>query len=505
MNTYDTYDFVASFLAFIVTGVIYGIFPGLFMSLRKTSITAKKLNVTFILEGIGIHILCALLAGTPEAAGKIAPIFIWTSLYIAIARKVLKKKNLLLEGELTIRDKGIKKASTNSSSDRRENDVSIPTTSISCIACGAELTEGDTFCNRCGASQIVKDIPLPIRFCRKCGQQLKQNSSFCSFCGEKVSIEADAPCAQCDSQIPKNSASCSYCGTAKALDKTEKDNQPTQDNQVEENASNDIVPDESTKSAPKKSAKKAIYIVLPVILLGYLVTNLVVGKNAEKSGDYILARRCFDNLLLSDTLAPEYMKYIDAGVWMNNGNMYQAYLGFSDSKYDIPQRAWDRLYSEIYTEGVRNYRKGFYSTAKWFFEKTNHYSKSDDYLFLLQCRSDDPPYNAVDRLKKLFFFSDAKDLLVYSMSIAGPFLEGEWKGDSHYFRVTSADDSYIFRWDLPQTKNNYGNIYISDGILSLGEKQISAESQFKISVVGMNTIKIYCYANNTEYRLYRSE
>lgn len=101
--------FVASFLAFIVTGVIYGIFPVLFMSLRKTSITAKKLNVTFILEGIGIHILCALLAGTPEAAGKIAPIFIWTSLYIAIARKVLKKKNLLLEGELTIRDKGEKK------------------------------------------------------------------------------------------------------------------------------------------------------------------------------------------------------------------------------------------------------------------------------------------------------------------------------------------------------------------------------------------------------------
>lgn len=302
-----------------------------------------------------------------------------------------------------------------------------------------------------------------------------------------------------------DSAFCPYCGMARAPEESEKENQTVQANQLEEKASNDVVPKENTKSAPKKSVKRAIYIVLPAILLGYLVTNLVIGTDAERAGNYIRAKRCFDNLLLADTLAPEYMKYIDAGVWMNNGNMYQAYLGFSDSNYDIPQRAWDRLYSEIYAEGVRNYRKGFYSTAKWFFEKTNHYSKSDDYLFLLQCRSDDPPYNAVDRLKKLFYFSDAKELLVSSMSIAGPFLEGEWKGDSHYFRVTSTDDSYIFRWDLPQVRYNYGNIYISDGILSLGENQISADSQFKISVVRTDTIKIYCYANSTEYTLYRSE
>lgn len=505
MNTYDTYDYVASFLAFIFTGLIYGIFPVLFMSLRKTSITAKKLNVTFILEGIGVHILCALWAGTPEAAGKIAPIFIWTSLYIAIARKVLKKKNLLIEGERIIRDAGKTQPDVSVSPDRCKNDVSVPTTSTSCISCGVELSQGDAFCNRCGASQAVREAPLPIRFCRKCGQQLKQNSIFCSVCGEKLTNEKDVTCTQCKSQIPMDSVFCPYCGTARALEESEKESQIVQDNQSKEKASDNVVSEENIKSAPKKSVKKAIYIVLPVILLGYIVTNLVMGTDAEREGNYIKAKRCFDNLLLADTLAPEYMKYIDAGVWMNNGNMYQAYLGFSDSNYDIPQRAWDRLYSEIYAEGVRNYRKGFYSTAKWFFEKTNHYSNSDDYLFLLQCRSDVPPYNAVDRLKKLFYFSDAKDLLVYSMSIAGPFLEGEWKGDSHYFRVTSADDSYIFRWDLPQVNYNYGNIYISDGILSLGENQISADSQFKISVVRTNTIKIYCYANSTEYTLYRSE
>ena len=472
---------------------------------EKTSITAKKLNVTFILEGIGVHIICALFAGTPEAAGKIAPIFIWTSLYIAIARKVLKKKNLLIEGERTIRNAEKTQANVSSSPDRRENDVSVPATSTSCISCGAELTRGDAFCNRCGASQIVREAPLPIRFCRKCGQQLKQNSIFCSVCGEKLTNEKDVACTQCSSQIPMDSIFCPYCGKARALEESEKESQIVQGNPLGEKASNNVVPEENIKSTPKKSVKKAIYIVLPAILLGYVVTNLVVGTDAEKSGNYIRAKRCFDNLLLADTLAPEYMKYIEAGVWMNNGNMYQAYLGFSDSDYDIPQRAWDRLYSEIYAEGVRNYHKGFYSTAKWFFEKTSHYSRSDDYLFLLQCRSDDPPYNSVDKLKKLLGFADAKDLLVYSLPIAGSFLEGEWKGNLHYFRVSCTDDTYTFYWDLPQAKNANGNIYVSDGVLSIGDRHLSADSLFKISVLGINTIKIYCYANSTEYTLYRSE
>ena len=94
---------------------------------------------------------------------------------------------------------------------------------------------------------------------------------------------------------------------------------------------------------------------------------------------------------------------------------------------------------------------------------------------------------------------------MHSMSIAGPFLEGEWKGDSHYFKVVSAEDSYTFYWNLPQTKYGYGNTYIFDGVISLGDRQLSADAQFKISVVEMNTITIYCYANSTEYTLYRSE
>lgn len=506
MNTYDTYDFVASFLAFIVTGLIYGIFPVLFMLLRKTSITAKMLNVTFILEGIGVHIICALLAGTPEAAGKIAPIFIWTSLYIAIARKALRKKGLLIEGNNTVQGENNTRtdASSASSSECSKEEV-VPMAPVSCISCGAELTQGDAFCNRCGARQSGKEAPLPIRFCRKCGRQLKPDSIFCSSCGEKLVAGASMPCIQCKCQIPEDSVFCQYCGNTIVPEKNENEISAAQIEQLEKNTSSNDIPAEKKKSMQKKGIKTALYIIPLAILLTYIITNFTMGKNAELEGDYILAKRCFDNLLLADTLAPEYMKYIDAGVWMNNGNMYQAYLGFSDSNYDIPQRAWNKLYSEIYAEGVQNYNKGFYSTAKWFFEKTNLYSRSNNYLFLLRCRSDDPPYNAVDRLKKLFDFADTKEVLVHSMSIAGPFLEGEWKGDSHYFKVVSAEDSYTFYWNLPQTKYGYGNTYIFDGVISLGDRQLSADAQFKISVVEMNTVTIYCYANSTEYTLYRSE
>lgn len=508
MNTYESYDLLAAILGLIITGALYGIFPVFFIFLRKSGITVKKLKIIFIVEGIGVHILSTLLAGAPETAGRIAPILIWTSLYIAIAKKALRKKGLLIEGNCTVqKEHDAQTDASSASSGECSKEEMVPTAPVSCISCGAELTQGDAFCNRCGAPQSGKEAPLPIRFCRKCGRQLKPDSIFCSFCGEKLVVEASMPCIQCKCQIPEDSLFCQYCGNTVVPAKNEKEISAVQIEQLEKNASSDDIPAEKKKNTQKKGLKRALYIIIPlaIILLTYFITNFTMGKNAEREGNYILAKKCFDNLLLSNTLAPEYIKYINAGVWMNNGDMYQAYLGFAGSDYDIPQGAWDELYSEMYAEGVQNYNKRAYSTAKWFFEKTPHYSRSDDYLFLIRCRNDTPPYNAVDGLKNLFLFADAKDLFVYSMPIAAPFLEGEWNGDSHYLKVAYENGSYSFYWNLPRTKSGNGNVYISEGTLFLGENRSTADSQFEITVKGMNTIAVFCYANNTEYTLYRSE
>lgn len=509
MENYDTLNYSAALLGMliglIVTGVMYGVFPFFFIRFRKTSITVKKLRRILILSGITVHILSSALVGTPEAAGRITPIFIWTGLYIYISKKVLRRKGLLIENRNTVQSEETVQAEKGATlpdievNIQKSEDLS---SAVSCVSCGAELTNGDVFCKQCGTYQIVKKNSSPIRFCRRCGRELKEESHFCSFCGEEVISKGNVVCSHCQCKIPDDSTFCQFCGCERFSGKESSRVPSVLDDKSEAKVLPGSIPTKQQNHSSKKRQKIALCIVM-LTILAYVVTNIALGKNAETNGNYILAQTCFDNLLIADTVVPEYMKYINAGVWMNNGNMYQAYLGFEDSAYDIPQRAWESLYSQMYSEGVRKYNKGFYSTSEWFFERANHFSRSDDYLFLLQCRSDNPPYNAVSRLKELFVFANAKDMLVYSMPIASTFLDGFWKSDSHRFQVDNSGDNCIFYWDFPQ--NSFGeSIYISDGVLSVGNTALSSTPQFEITVVGINTITIYCYANGKEYTLYRS-
>lgn len=63
--------------------------------------------------------------------------------------------------------------------------------SNSCAKCGAPLSQGQTFCTKCGThrSELVAAQP-PAQFCTACGTSLPFGSSFCTECGTRVAPAA---------------------------------------------------------------------------------------------------------------------------------------------------------------------------------------------------------------------------------------------------------------------------------------------------------------------------
>jgi outer membrane protein OmpA-like peptidoglycan-associated protein len=65
-----------------------------------------------------------------------------------------------------------------------------------CTQCGALLSSGDAFCQKCGARQTAHGDASPgTRFCTSCGSSLTPGNAFCAKCGARVS----APPAQASS------------------------------------------------------------------------------------------------------------------------------------------------------------------------------------------------------------------------------------------------------------------------------------------------------------------
>jgi outer membrane protein OmpA-like peptidoglycan-associated protein len=57
-----------------------------------------------------------------------------------------------------------------------------------CTECGAPLSPGDAFCQKCGARQSTPTDTAPApRFCVNCGTQLNNRVAFCTKCGTRVS------------------------------------------------------------------------------------------------------------------------------------------------------------------------------------------------------------------------------------------------------------------------------------------------------------------------------
>ncbi len=64
-----------------------------------------------------------------------------------------------------------------------------------CSKCGAELTEGQDFCPKCGTPRKKANV------CSKCGAELQEGQEFCPKCGQKVGLTVDANVSSAISQF----------------------------------------------------------------------------------------------------------------------------------------------------------------------------------------------------------------------------------------------------------------------------------------------------------------
>ena len=51
-------------------------------------------------------------------------------------------------------------------------------------------------------------------FCKNCGAELTEGASFCTSCGTPIAEKKENTCTQCGSPIVDGNAFCPYCGTA---------------------------------------------------------------------------------------------------------------------------------------------------------------------------------------------------------------------------------------------------------------------------------------------------
>jgi uncharacterized membrane protein/ribosomal protein L40E len=58
-----------------------------------------------------------------------------------------------------------------------------------CPKCGAENTEGNKYCQKCGAALSV-ETPKPTGVCAKCGTKNAEGTKYCQNCGSMLDMQA---------------------------------------------------------------------------------------------------------------------------------------------------------------------------------------------------------------------------------------------------------------------------------------------------------------------------
>lgn len=255
-------------------------------------------------------------------------------------------------------------------------------------------------------------------------------------------------------------------------------------------------------------------VITAIVVLGVLfgVGGLFIsthnkGVEAMNSQQFILAQRYFDSLGVGELLYPEEYAYIAAGVLMENGDHFEAYKAFNNLDTPVPESITKNLKQNIYDAAILHYRANNPTAAKKYFDAIKDFKRSDDYLFLLDCRTDDiSAYRASDRLYSLLGFEDAAKIIEKNDYCLQDFLIGRWETTSsyfYYFEIEEKDGGYQSWYNLPR-ESFYGNNYeINDGIYYQTNDNGEYKKFYKFSIINKDTIEVYCYKDENSYKLAR--
>lgn len=67
---------------------------------------------------------------------------------------------------------------------------------LKCTKCGAELSDGVSFCRECGAK-----VEPQKKYCRECGNNVPLDARFCSHCGADLTVTPTASQAETDEEM----------------------------------------------------------------------------------------------------------------------------------------------------------------------------------------------------------------------------------------------------------------------------------------------------------------
>lgn len=153
---------IEMFVSIILTLLSYGTFPIIFAKARKTAITSKKFTFICFAVNFGIRCVGYLLI---RGSYSIHPYLLWTFVFSAGGRHILKGKYLLVKNRKEI-----------------------------CPVCKARLEpkkDGSLQCFTCGYPAQNQANADKICFCRKCGEKLIDNTQFCRKCGTEVVVVSE--------------------------------------------------------------------------------------------------------------------------------------------------------------------------------------------------------------------------------------------------------------------------------------------------------------------------
>jgi uncharacterized membrane protein len=80
-----------------------------------------------------------------------------------------------------------------------------------CPKCAADNTEGNKYCQKCGAPLAV-ETPKPTGVCAKCGTKNAEGTKYCQNCGSMLDVQATRVAGSTTSLEPNVAGLLSYLG-----------------------------------------------------------------------------------------------------------------------------------------------------------------------------------------------------------------------------------------------------------------------------------------------------